>query len=146
METKKIIEINGVKLEVDLTQATVIDNLKVGDKVKVLKKEYSSYSTYAGIIIGFAAFKELPSIEIAYLDVSYSEAKICFTTYNSESKDIEIIKSYDDNWYPFAEHDIIDKMNREILKKQEEIANIKRQIDYFKNNFDRYFKADHDNH
>ena len=34
-ENKRIIEVNGVKMEIDLRQAKVIDNYKVGDYVKV---------------------------------------------------------------------------------------------------------------
>lgn len=41
-ESKRIIEINGVKLDVDLSQCKVVENYKVGDAVKVLVKEYSS--------------------------------------------------------------------------------------------------------
>jgi len=36
MENKKIIEVNGVKLEVDLSSAKVIEEYRVGDVIKVL--------------------------------------------------------------------------------------------------------------
>ena len=70
-ENKTVIEVNGVKLEVDLRQAVRIDTLGVGDRVKVMVKIYSDYKVYAGVVVGFEPFKELPTIIIAYLDTQY---------------------------------------------------------------------------
>ena len=91
---KRIIEINGVKMEIDLRNATVIDNFKVGDTIKVLVKGYNDYKSHVGMIVGFDEFQKLPTIVIAYLDIEYSGANIKFVYYNSESnKDwIEITK------------------------------------------------------
>ena len=41
MEEKRIIDINGMKMEVDLRTAKRIDTFKVGDNVKVLATEYN---------------------------------------------------------------------------------------------------------
>ena len=41
MEEKRIVEIDGVKIEVDLRTAKRIDTFRVGDNVKVLCKEYN---------------------------------------------------------------------------------------------------------
>ncbi|MHC4294732.1 MAG: hypothetical protein ACYSTL_04025, partial [Planctomycetota bacterium] len=50
----RVVEINGVKLEVDLRHAKVIDQFRVGDRVKVLKKKYEKvYESHPGAIIGF---------------------------------------------------------------------------------------------
>ena len=52
MENKRIIEINGIKLEVDLTTAKRIDEFKVGDNVKVLRKSYNdTFEVLAGVIL-----------------------------------------------------------------------------------------------
>lgn len=40
-EYKKIVEINGIKMEVDMRHAKTIDTYKIGDRVKVLVKQYS---------------------------------------------------------------------------------------------------------
>lgn len=34
-ENKKIIEVNGIKMEIDLREAKIINNYKVGDSVKL---------------------------------------------------------------------------------------------------------------
>ena len=58
MENKRIIEINGVKLEVDMSTAKKIDEYRVGDNVKVLKKDYSgNYDVLAGVIVEFVNLK-----------------------------------------------------------------------------------------
>ena len=50
------IEINGVKMDVDMRHAKVrkTESLKVGDRVKLLQKKYgNSYEVNAGVVIGF---------------------------------------------------------------------------------------------
>jgi hypothetical protein len=42
MTEKTIIEVSGVKLEVDLRQARRIEEIRIGDRVKVLTKDYSA--------------------------------------------------------------------------------------------------------
>jgi len=49
-ENKRIIEINGVKLEVDLTTARRIDEFKVGDTVKVLDSRNERNEVRTGVI------------------------------------------------------------------------------------------------
>lgn len=79
MEDKRVIEIDGVKIEVDLRSAKRIDTFKVGDNVKVLCKEYNGdFKVKPGIITDFANFKEKPTIIVAVLDESYSGVSINF--------------------------------------------------------------------
>ena len=70
MEEKRIIDINGMKMEVDLRTAKRIDTFKVGDNVKVLATEYNgTHSIKPGVITDFAMFKDLPTIVVAVLKV-----------------------------------------------------------------------------
>ena len=58
MDNKRIIEINGIKLEVDLSTAKRIDEFRVGDNVKVLRKGYNdNFEVLAGVIVEFVNFK-----------------------------------------------------------------------------------------
>jgi len=61
---KRIIEINGIKMEVDLRTAKRIDTFKVGDPVKILDCTYSTPQIYAGVIVGFAEFNKHAAIEV----------------------------------------------------------------------------------
>lgn len=136
----RIIEVNGVKLEIDLRTAKRIDQYKVGDTIKVLIKGYSDYKSNLGIIVGFDEFEKHPTIVIAYLDVDYSSASIKFLYYNSESKDCEIcsINEWD---VPFSKSSILDKMDKEIAKKEEEIRELQNKRTYFTNMFGKFFEG-----
>ena len=97
MEKKEttIIEINGVKLEVDLRHAKRIDELTIGSPVKCLVKKYESYAVYPGIIIGFEPFLSLPTIVVAYLETDTYNADIKFVAFNTNTKDFEIVLDVD---------------------------------------------------
>lgn len=137
----QIIEINGVKIEVDMRYARKIEAYKVGDRVKLLSKKYGdSYESYPGIIVGFDNFKMLPTIIIAYLETSYSCASIKFAYLNSSSKDIEICPIVD-NYIALEKSTIIEAMDRDITKKEEEIFEMKTRKEYFLNNFNEYFNV-----
>ncbi len=142
METqnKRIIEVNGVKMEIDLRQAKVIDNYKVGDYVKILVKQYSEYRSYIGNIIGFDNFKNTPTIVIAYLKNEYSTASIEFAYYNSESKEIEIttLNEWD---IPLKKSTILEQFQKEILKKEQEITEMKNKANIFEQLFGKYFEG-----
>ena len=70
-----IVEVNGIKLEVDLRTAKRIDQLTdqltIGSRVKCLVKQYSDFKTVPGVVVGFEPFEKLPTIVVAYLDTDY---------------------------------------------------------------------------
>lgn len=139
MSDKRVIEIDGVKLEIDLRQAKKVENFKVGDTVKLLKKEYDSYKVHTGIIVGFDEFKTTPTIIIAYLEVGYNTAEIKFAYLNKESKGLEIatINEWD---IPYSKQDVLDKLDRSIEKKEEELREAKSKKEVFLKLFGQYFE------
>lgn len=139
MNEKEIIEVNGVKLEVDYRVATRIDQIKVGTRVKVLKKEYSNYKVHHGIVIGFEPFKLLPTIIIAVAKVEYSEAKVEFIYYNSETKETEIVVALDDDKEAIDKVNFVKNVDKEIQKKQNEIMELEQKKDYFLEKFASYW-------
>lgn len=139
MSDTTIIEINGVKLEVDLRNAKRIDNLKVGDTVKVLRKEYGdSYKSSAGVIVGFDNFQKLPSIIIAYIGDRYDKSNITTFCYNSESKDIEIVAANEHD-LSFEKSEVLEKIDKEIAQKHLEIKELESKRSYFLHHFKKYF-------
>jgi hypothetical protein len=84
----RIIEINGVKVEVDLRTAKRVDQFKVGDPVKVLRKRYGdTYEVLPGAIVGFAEFTALPTIEIVAITHS---GDVEFIAFNEKAEGIEL--------------------------------------------------------
>ena len=139
-ENKRIIEVNGVKMEIDLRQAKVIDNYKIGDYVKILVKEYSSYKSYIGNIIGFDNFEKNPTIVIVYLKNEYSTASIEFAYFNSASEGIEITTLND--WdVPLKKSTILEQFQKEILKKEQEVTEMKNKANIFEQLFGKYFEG-----
>lgn len=142
-ETKEtgttVIEVNGIKMEVDLRQATVINQYKVGDRVKVLIKDYSDYKSYPGMIVEFYQFQSAPAIVVAYLKDSYSDVDIKFITIISGSEEKAEIAPLNNYEIKLQKNDILDKFDKELLKKKEEIADINRKKDYFLKEFGKYF-------
>ena len=138
---KTIIEVNGVKLEVDLRTARRVDTLRVGDRVKVMVKGYSEYKVHAGTVVGFEPFQNLPTVIIAYLDRDYSGSKLKFLYFNSQSKETEVIKAIDDDQLDVDKADVLQSFDKEESQLQEKIDEVRRTRQYFLDNFKAYFPA-----
>lgn len=138
-EFKRIVEINGVKIEVDLRTAKRVDEFKVGSYIKILKKEYSSYQSHFGMIVGFDEFKMLPTIIVAWLSQSNWDDPLQFSYINAESKDIEICAVQESD-FSLKKGDILEHFQRKINKSKQEIQDIEMKRDYFIKMFGKYFE------
>lgn len=137
-QNKTIVEINGVKLEVDLRYARRIEEMRVGDRVKVLKKKYDGHEVLPGIIVGFEPFNQLPTIVVAYVENTWDAASVKFLHFNAKSKDDEIVAAADEDFTPDRDR-IIASFDKMIATKQREIETIEAQRRYFENNFRQYW-------
>jgi hypothetical protein len=142
METERtIIEVNGVKMEVDLRHARIVhENIKVGSKVKLLvKNDYSGPVVYAGVVVGFEPFDSLPTIIVAYVKEGYTEAGLYFAHVNAKSADkYDMVPSLDDE-LPIKKEDVLAQFDRKIEKARAELESHEAQRDYFLRHFNRYF-------
>lgn len=144
-ENIRQIEINGIKMEVDLRTVKVIDTYKVGDNVKILKKSYSEDRiVYPGVIIDFVNFTQLPTIVVAYFKNDYCGTDIQFEYINEKSENVEIA--------PCLPHElelnkgrVIDRFNILIDKKKTEMEELIAKRDYFVQNFTKYFEERKEN-
>ena len=137
---KTVIEINGVKLEVDLRTARRIDTLQIGSKVKCLVKQHSGPSeVYPGVIIGFEPFKDLPTIVVAYIDSNYYSKILHFKSFNSETKDFEVIADINTNALELNRDTVLEKFEREIFNKERDLETLKAQREFFMKHFGQYF-------
>lgn len=134
-----IIEINGVKLEVDLRTAKRIDELRIGSRVKCLVKRYNDWATYPGIIVGFEPFPSKPTIVVAYLETEYSAASIKFQSFNSETKDFEVVADLDHNALEVNRENVLKIFERELAKKELELEEIRQKRKFFLDNFGTFF-------
>jgi hypothetical protein len=122
---KQIIEINGVKLEVDLRTARRIDEFKVGDTVKVLDSRNNKNDMRTGVITDFANFKELPTIMVAVYKAGdyWSAPTIEFIPYNAETEGIEIVGVSAEEVI-VSKETIVQKFDDEIAKKRDALNDL----------------------
>ena len=140
-EFEREIEIDGVKVAVDMRTVKKIDVYRVGDNVKVLKKSYDNYRTYSGVIVDFVNFKELPAIVVAYFNQDYSGTSIEFETITKDTKDIEIAPCLPHE-LSINKNRVIDKFNYEIEQQQHKVDELKAKRDYFLENFGKFFEEE----
>ena len=128
----KQIEVNGMLLEFD-EKLLLKQEIRVGDNVQVLKKSYSSWECYAGVVTQLLPFADKPAMEIMYLENSYSscEIKKLVIVQGAESEDAPRVVKMDDKFLPFTKERCID-----LLQKEE----AKLKLEYFLKYFNHYFE------
>lgn len=137
--TKTVIEINGVKMEVDLRHAKRIDELRVGDRVKVLHKQYDGYKVHAGIVVGFEPFEALPTIIVAYIKTDWASASVEFVYFNNETKDYEIIKAIDDDQLDLSKDEVLSHFDRERARLETSMRELEEKRAYVERRFGAYW-------
>lgn len=137
-ENKRIIEINGVRLEVDLRSARRIDEFRVGDSVKVLDNRSGKNEMKAGVITDFANFKEIPTLIVAVYKAGdyWSKPSIEFITFNSETECVEIVGVSAEEIIVSRET-VVQKFDDEIAKKRDELNDLIIKRDTFVKYFGR---------
>lgn len=132
MSDKRIIEINGVKLEVDLRNARRIDEFRVVDNVKVLDTRGSKNEVRSGVITDFANFKDLPTIIVAVFIAGdyWSKPSIEFIYFNNDTEDIEIVGVSAEEII-VSKDTIVQQFDDEVIKKRDELNDLIRKRDTF---------------
>lgn len=147
MSEKTIIEINGVKMEVDMRHATIVhENIQVGSKVKLLAKAgYNGPEVYPGVVVGFENFATLPTIIVAYVKTGYGqESPIQLAHVNASKASIEkweMVPAHDDD-VPVRKQDVLAQFDRDLSKARAQIEDIEQRRAYFLRHFGVYFGAE----
>jgi hypothetical protein len=141
-ENKRIVEVEGVKIEVDLRTAKVIEHYKIGDPVRILhpSTDFNAASVNAGVIIGFCDFAENPAIEVLELTVDYSGTNFRTVLIISGQKNQVQIAPYDKYEGLISQADVVTRLDREIQKKELELADLKLKKKYFIDEFSKAFE------
>lgn len=136
--SKRIIEIDGMKVEVDLDTARRIDTFRIGDNVRVLDKTNSSQvKVRNGIITAFNNFKDEPCITVAMFDNGdyWTKPSIKFIYIHSGmDNEYEIVLASDDEIKASGEG-VVRRFEETIASKQHEVDELKNQLEYFKTYF-----------
>jgi hypothetical protein len=142
VENKRIVEINGVKVEVDLRTAKVIDFFKVGDPVRVFhpKNDYSNAEIHPGVIVGFCRFSENPAIEIMELKSDYYGISFEIVVIAEGINNNLQIAAYDKYEGLISQADVVTKFDRLIQQKELELSDLKLKKKYFIDDFAKAFE------
>ena len=132
-ETTRVIEINGVKFEVDLRQAVRIEVLKVGQRVRVLTKQYDGYKVSHGVVIGFEPFEKLPTVLVAYVEIGHASCEIKHIAYNAATKDVEIVASIDSERLDKETAEA--NLEKQVAKAEKDVQDAKDRLAYFRHTF-----------
>lgn len=138
-DTLQVIEINGVKLEVDMRYAKRIEEIRIGSRVKVLTEDYSGTKVSPGIIVGFEPFAKLPTIIVAYVEAGYSDVGLKTISYNAKSEKVEIVASVDDD-FSVSKAEVLGWFRRERQKLDEKRAEIDAKEQFFLDRFKAYWR------
>lgn len=135
----RIVEVNGIKLEIDEQTARTVDSYKIGDQVKVLIKEYSAYKLHVGVIVGFANFEKLPCIEIMYVNPSsYDKDPLKFITIHAETEGTEIAP-LNEAEVVLDKEDVLQRFEQGIRDAQNTLDDLTAKRDYFRARFASVF-------
>ena len=143
---KRIIEIDGMKVEIDMETARRIDTFHIGDNVRVLDKTSANIVVRCGIITAFNAFKDDPCITVAvFKDGDYwSPPSIDFIYIHSGMDEkYEIVLASDDEIRVSGEG-VVERFDSVIWKKQKELDDLKAKKEYFETYFLRRKGATND--
>lgn len=140
-DATKVIEINGLQIEVDGSAEVTAGPFKIGDPVKVLHKGSTNTEPkiMPGVIIGFGGFLTLPSIEVMVLGEEYTWPAFRFIVINEKTKDFEIVRCtrYEQ---VLGCSKIVERLERDIAKRELELLDLKNKKIFFASNFQKAFE------
>jgi hypothetical protein len=139
-----VIEINGVKMGVDLRRAKILhEELKIGSRVRIMiKNDYSGPQVHTGVIVGFDAFPDLPTIHVAYVVGEYNGADLKFAFVNAKTdKSFTIVPAADDD-LPIKKEDLMASFDRKVEKLESDIRELQDKKRYFTKYFDQFFQTE----
>lgn len=137
-DQKRIVEINGIKMEVDMRTAKRVDQFRVGDPVKVLVKQYNEYRAMPGVIVGFTEFKTRPAIDVLYIEGQYGTNTMKFVSITEDTTEVEIAPFY--RYEGVLEYNqVVESLNRNVQEKESALLDAKAKRDLFLKHFGEAF-------
>lgn len=134
----KQIEVNGITYSVDESMF-IAEEIKVGDQVQLLLKDYSSWKTYPGIVTQILPFKDKPAIEVVYVCATYNGCEIKSVVITDESGDDIKLLTRANPIINLTKERAIDLLEKKVLEAEEVLMKAKYNLDYFNKYFGKYF-------
>lgn len=146
----QIVEIDGIKMEIDLRTAKRVEGFRVGSRVKLMvKNDYSGPKIHTGTIVAFEPFESLPTIVVSYIDGSYNANDPLPLAYiNEKTRDkYEMIADIDEA--PMVDKaDVLNALDRKIEEARAKLHDLEHKRNYFLTKFGTFYGevTAHENH
>lgn len=134
------IEVNGIKMEVDLRHAKRVEEVRVGSRVKIVDADNTGQAVHHGLVIGFEPFTDFPTIIVAYIETGWGGSEVKFAYINSKNKKWSMIVAIDDDQFDLDKQEINASFDKKIETKQNEIKELQEKKDYFNKKFQSYWE------
>jgi hypothetical protein len=134
---KTTFDINGLTFEAQTDERRSPLTFKVGDRVKMLKKEYGdTYKSCPGVIVAIDLFKELPTVVVMYSEYAYANPpELKFAYLNKSAKDIEIAPMCAEEAEGAVKQDVLDLFQRAENELMQKLQDIKSRREFFLRKF-----------
>lgn len=139
-EQLQTIEINGIKMQVDLRYARRVEEFRVGDPVKVLiNNAHTTPDVHCGVIVDFEPFETSPTIVVAYIKTGWGGG-LEFAYINKHSSDkYELVASSEDSMLALDRAAVNQALDNEIETARTKLRELEQKRAYFNERFGRYF-------
>lgn len=115
--------------------------LRVGDAVRLLEKpgSFGEAKVHTGVIVGFEPFKDMPTVQIAYIEHSYSKAELKLLAYTEGNEKYDVVAAPKDFLLEVERDRVLEYFDAETRKLQGEIDTLRRKRAYFEQHFGKLF-------
>lgn len=128
--------VGAVTIAANRDAAIRAEILQIGDAVRVLSKpDYGESKVHTGVIVGFEPFNDLPTIIVAYIEVSYGSAEMKMLFFNDKAKGFEILAAAPDSNIEIERSRVIDWFASEEKKRLAELDELRAKRAYFEKYF-----------
>ena len=135
----KQIEVNGITYSVDESMF-VTEEIKVGDQVQILKKDYQSWKTYPGVITQILPFDNKPAVEVVYVEDSYSSIEVKTILITDDTGDDVKMLTKANPIIKLSKERAVDLLQKKIADAEEALQKAKYNLEYFEKYLRSYFE------
>lgn len=130
------VTVRGIEFE-GPAQRQPASTIKVGDPVKLLKKQYNdTYETHAGVVVAIDLYQALPTVVVMYAQYSYGSApELKFEHLNEKSKDVELLRMCDEERVAGVKEDALEKFEREETELLRKLETLRERREFFTRRF-----------
>lgn len=129
--------VGAITLAASRDGAVRAEILKVGDTVRVMDKgnDYNGPQVHTGVIVGFEPFKDLPTIIVAYVEVTYGKAEMKMLYFNEKSSKFEVLAAAPDTNIEIERSRVLDWFDSEEKKALAAVDEVRAKRRYFEKYF-----------